>query len=279
MRVKKGKPYGVFGLLLLCSVMLVLVSCVRSQDTEHPEQEDFPEIRIGIARLEPFIYVDYSGNYAGIDAEIAAEACRRAGYRPVFKEIPWSERDEYLFDGSVDCLWTAFAMDWHEQDYLWTDSYLSSDMVVLVEERYPSKTLDDFDGPGGIAVCVGSAAEEVLTRKANASAAHIEMIHAYGSVSMASISFVKGYTDALASYEIVLRQLIHDNPGQYHYLGEPIMTAHLGVAFAKDGNREMVQKLSEALESMKKDGSISAITKKYEMVLWEQEEESADDAS
>ena len=63
------------------------------------------------------------------------------------------------------------------------------------------------------------------------------------------------------------------------FLGEPIMTAHLGVAFAKDGNREMVQKLSEALESMKKDGSISAITKKYEMVLWEQEEESADDAS
>lgn len=45
-----------------------------------------------------------SRSYAGIDVEIAAEACRRIGYEPVFREIALDERFARLAAGEVDCL-------------------------------------------------------------------------------------------------------------------------------------------------------------------------------
>lgn len=52
----------------------------------------------------PYFYRDVSGSYAGIDVEIAAEACRRIGYEPVFREIALDERFARLAAGEVDCL-------------------------------------------------------------------------------------------------------------------------------------------------------------------------------
>ena len=51
---------------------------------------------------------------------------------------------------------SAFAMDGREDNYLWTDSYLSSDIVVMVGADSPIKSLDEFKEPGGIAVRAGS---------------------------------------------------------------------------------------------------------------------------
>lgn len=44
------------------------------------EKEELPEIVIGGSFYAPYFYRDVSGSYAGIDAELAAEACRRIGY-------------------------------------------------------------------------------------------------------------------------------------------------------------------------------------------------------
>lgn len=58
--------------------------------------ESLPELRIGVDDLKPFFYVDQNGDYAGIDAEIAMEACRRAGYQPVFQNVTWDVRDQLM---------------------------------------------------------------------------------------------------------------------------------------------------------------------------------------
>lgn len=39
------------------------------------------------------MYIDPTGDYAGIDADIAREACKRAGIRPQFVDISWNDRD------------------------------------------------------------------------------------------------------------------------------------------------------------------------------------------
>ena len=52
----------------------------------------FPELIIGGTSYNPYFYQDINGKYAGIDVEIAKEACKRAGYTPVFQSIPIEKR-------------------------------------------------------------------------------------------------------------------------------------------------------------------------------------------
>lgn len=56
---------------------LFVCACMRGNNGE---KEELPEIVIGGSLYAPYFYRDVSGSYAGIDAELAAEACRRIGY-------------------------------------------------------------------------------------------------------------------------------------------------------------------------------------------------------
>ena len=56
---------------------LSVCACRRGNNGE---KEELPEIVIGGSLYAPYFYRDVRGSYAGIDAELAAEACRRIGY-------------------------------------------------------------------------------------------------------------------------------------------------------------------------------------------------------
>lgn len=65
--------------LFLCGILCFfsVCACMRGNNGE---KEELPEIVIGGSLYAPYFYRDVSGSYAGIDAELAAEACRRIGY-------------------------------------------------------------------------------------------------------------------------------------------------------------------------------------------------------
>lgn len=226
-------------------------------------EKDLPQIRIGVDILKPFFYIDRNGNYAGIDADIAREACKRAGYKPKFIEIPWSERNAYLKKNKVDCIWTAFVKDHREDQYLWTDSYMTSQLAIIVDEHSPSKKLSNFRGPGGIAVRAGSISEEILLKKAQETNSNLENIYSCGTFSQAVTAFIKGYADALSSHKIVLQYLMKDSTGKYRYIEKNLKSVHLGVAFKKEDNNLYWKKIQKAITDMKSDGAIAKIQKKY----------------
>ena len=183
----------------------VLCACQQSPSTNtQADQFDqaLPVLKIGVDTLRPFFYIDENGTCAGIDAEIAAEACRRAGYQPDFIEIPWSDRDKNLQNGTVDCLWSAFIKNGREDDYLWTDPYLQSDLRAIVDAKSPDQDLDGLNSGPGMAVRAGSKIEEFLFSRAEGRPA----LHIYscGTFEMAETAFVKGYTGALGGHEAVL---------------------------------------------------------------------------
>lgn len=252
----------------LLSILLIFVfSCslcaCQKTDTKSKTSDntELPELRIGVDTLKPFFYKDENGSYTGVDAEIAKEACRRAGYRPHFIEISWNSRDNYLESGNVDCLWTAFIKDGREDSYLWTDTYLQSNLRAIVDEHSPDQKLESSSAHGGMAVQAGSKVEEILL---NNSDDH-DPIHIYscGTFAMAETAFVKGYVNALAGHEAVLQQIINDYPGMYRFLDGTMLTSNLGVAFRKDDTSEHWSKINAALKSMIKDGTVTDISQKY----------------
>ena len=246
--------------ILILALTALLCACGQADTIpDDTASADLPILKIGADILKPFFYVDENGAYTGIDADIITEACRRAGYKPEFIEVSWGDRDSYLGDGTVDCLWNAFIMDGREDAYLWTDSYLQSDLRAIINQQSPVVSLSDFYSHEGmpIAVRAGSRIEDVLLDQPSIS------IYTCGTFTMAETAFVKGYVVALGGHEVVLQQVIHDYPDMYQFLDGSIMTAHLGVAFSKDDTSDHCEKINDALRSMKADGTVTAIFNHY----------------
>ena len=241
----------------------VLAACnagTLSGDAE--PTSDLPELKIGVSTLNPFFFVDENGDYKGIDAEIATEACRRAGYRPTFVEVSWADRDECLQNGSVDCLWNAFIKNGREDDYLWTDAYMQTNLRAIVVACSPDQDVSDIGGRGGMAVRAGSKIEEILLNSPEYSGTRL---YSCGTFEMAETAFVKGYAGALGGHEVVLQRVMASYPGQYRFLDGTIMTADLAVAFGKDADVDLApwQAINDAIDAMLEDGTIDGILSSY----------------
>ena len=262
---QKRKYLLVSALPLFLAAALTLSACGQAETKKNTPKEPLPQIQIGVDNLKPFFYVDRNGDYAGIDADIAREACQRAGYEPVFTEVAWDERDHYLENGNLDCLWTAFIMDGREDRYNWTESYLDSELAVLADWKALDKSVEDFRGPGGIAVRAGSRAEELLLEMGDTAKGEAESVYSCGTFSMAMTAFVKGYANGLAGHRIVLQQLLDSNPEEYKFLEEKWQKVHLGVAFLKGQEAQKHDRIDQALREMKADGTIQKIAEQYGM--------------
>lgn len=260
-----ARAVAIFALAVAVAAACVLGAC-QQQDAENDASgdADLPELRIGVDALKPFFFIDENGDYAGIDAEIAEEACRRAGYRPVFVEVGWSSRAERLSAGDIDCIWNAFVKNGREDAYRWTDSYMQSNLRAIVDAKAPDHDLQTLKGHGGMAVRAGSKIEGVLMADADLPSLQI---YSCGTFEMAETAFVKGYAGALGGHEVVLRQVMNDHPGLYRFLDDTIMTVDLGVAFSKEDDSDRCDKIGAAIDDMKADGTIDTIVSRYDSDL------------
>ena len=166
-----------------------LYACSQKNDASNTKADtdsNLPKLKIGVDILKPFFYIDENGDYAGIDAEIATEACHRAGFQPEFVELTWSYRDSYLERGTVDCIWSAFIKDGRESDYLWTDSYMQSNLRAIVDTKSPDQNLQSLSSHRGMAVRAGSKLEELLLNNSDSDPIQI---YSCGSFTMAETAF------------------------------------------------------------------------------------------
>ena len=93
----------------------VLCGCRDNQyDVNANEGVQLKEIIIGSDIQPPFNYVDSDGNPTGIDVELATEAFRRMGYKAVFVNINWDDKQELLSSHTIDCVWGSFSMNGRE---------------------------------------------------------------------------------------------------------------------------------------------------------------------
>ena len=97
---------------LLLLALVPLCACTATVPTPGVS---LPQLVIGSDNYPPYNYTDENGFPAGVDVALAREACRRIGYEPVFRLIDWDQKDEFLQNGEVDCLWGCFSMNNREE--------------------------------------------------------------------------------------------------------------------------------------------------------------------
>ena len=252
-----------FILFFLMLNILFFTSCTNKVGVGKDQStKDSKKLNIGYDIYSPYTYVDEKGNMAGIDIEIAKEACKRIGYQPVFQRITWGEHKKLLKNKSIDCIWCSFSENGRQKQYQWTTPYLKSHEVVVVRADSKIKKLSDLEGKK-VAVQVDTKAEEYFLKQMKKGKLHLEQLSTYKNMIEAMAAFNKGYVDAIASHEAVLKAYTKNNSKNYFFIETPIVYSNLGVAFRKDYNTEIIELLSSTLQEMTKDGTIEAIVKKY----------------
>lgn len=254
---RKRNRTGVVALLLLLGCG-ILAGC----GTKAKHTEEKPELIIGITMYEPYVYKNVKGDYAGIDVELMKEACARSGFEPVLKEIDISERFSSLADGSVDCLWSALTMDGRENEYLWVGPYLYAQRIAVVPLESDINTLEDLEDKR-VSVQAGSTSEEIIINGLNPDFPQLKQLTTFNSVGEVFAALRKGYVDAAAGLEGALQVYMTEYPGEYRSLSMSLRSEALGVAFRKQEDEEVAQKLSLAFREMIEDGTTAQIIESY----------------
>lgn len=244
---------------ILCLLALVSI-CACAAPMK--KKENLPQLVIGITIYEPYFYRDNLDEYAGIDAELAREACDRMGYEPVFVELDAEKRFDSLQNGEVDCLWTTLSMEGREDEYLWAGPYLYTQRVVVVRADSDIQSLADLAGKR-MAVMAGTTSEKVVLQKMNGELPMLRQLTVFGSQGEVFTALRKGYVDAIAGQESSLRVYTDEYPEQYRYLNMSIRSEALGIAFKKDGDAGLTEQLTNILAEMTADGTTAAIVESY----------------
>ena len=262
-RIKRATIVS-FTLILLVAVCAgALTYTVRSGSSSTSEADkDLPVLKIGVTDNDPYVYVDTTGDYAGIDIDIAREACKRAGIKPQFVDISWNDRDRLLKNGDIDCLWCDYSPNYREDDYYWTEPYLTVTVSVAAKKTSGIKGLASLDGSKTVAVIAGSVSERRLL------AGDLEIspdvnIKSYGSAELCKAALVKGYVDCWMADARSLDCLGAQYPGLYRVFADNVMTVDLGVAFKYGYEGEYVKNLNTVLFEMDRDGTTERIVGKY----------------
>ena len=234
-------------------VLLILCGC-----SSFEQDVSKGEIFIGSDQFEPFSYID-NGEMRGIDVDIAKEALSRMGYTPVFKQIDWQKKDEYLRKGEIDCLWGGFSMNDREELYAWVGPYLFSNQSVVVKEDSDIYSLADLKNK---IVVVQATSKAEWAFENNDQLDDIRYLYTFSTINEVFISLQRAYVDAVAGHELALRALIRGSD-DYRFLDENVLTSKLGVAFKKDYDQSFLTLLANTLHEMRNDGTIKRIVDSY----------------
>ncbi len=249
---------------VLLSFCLLFCGCAsrKNASVKPGTQEELPQLVIGCDLYEPYSYIDSDGNFAGIDIELAAEACARMGYKPEFKFIKWDEKKQILADNEVDCVWSCFSMNGRESDYLWAGPYFYSLQSVAVLKSSDINTISELKGRT-VAVQSSTKPESLFLDGADG-VPDVKNVYCFTDMEKMFGAVKKGYVDACAGHESALKSFISRDSADFRILYEPLQKVGLGVAFDKQsGDTELVRKLSETLNEMHKDRTTAKIFLKY----------------
>lgn len=246
--------------VLLFLIMCIL--CVCWGCSSNKDREALPKLVIGCDTLHPYSYVDEDGNPAGMDVDLAKEACKRMGYEPEFVYIDWDERDTLLANGDIDCLWSCFSMDGQVDSYAWVGPYMYSRQVIAVKADSPITHLSDLKDIR-VAVRVGAKAETILMKQENAEVPNVQNVFSLDNMSDVVTALRNDYVDACAGYAAALRDQLQNDSVNYRFLDDDLDYAKIGVAFLKNGDTTIRNKLRDTLDAMQADGTTERILKSY----------------
>jgi len=219
-------------------------------------------IRIGTSGgYYPFTYTE-NDELKGFDIDVWNEIGRRVEKEVEFKTAKFSGLFGMLDTGKIDTISNQITItDKRREKYVFSVPYVYSGAQLFVAAGNPENIqgIEDLAGKR-VAVEVGTNYEEVIRKAAKETEFEI--------VSYDSGSLVKdvemGRVDAFMMDKVSIVELIKKNNLQIDLAGKPVEYIENAFPFIDtDENTELIGEINGALEDMREDGTLKAISEKY----------------
>lgn len=236
---------GMIKILCMAAVMLLAAtSCANSPDI----------VRMGTeGAYPPFNFMNDEGEVDGFERELGDELCTRANLECEWVTNDWEAIIHNLVEGDYDTIMAGMSIT-EERDLIidFTQPYIPPiPSVYIATEGSTDSAID-----GKVAAQVATIHADYL---ADAGATLVE----YDLAEEVIAAVLNGEVDAALLDREFAHEAITGNQGELSVVGPDVMLdSGIGIGIRED-DVELKEKFDEAIESMKADGSLNALIRKW----------------
>ncbi|CAM3456971.1 transporter substrate-binding domain-containing protein [Cytobacillus oceanisediminis] len=241
--------------IIAAAFVLILAACGSEEASKDGMDlvEDGKFTYAASGEFKPFSFTNDDGSMSGFDIEVAEAVAKELGLEPVQNKFKFGGIVEGVKSGRFDAAVASHTITEERlQAVNFSTPYYYSGPQIYVRPDSSVETLEDLEGLE-IAVSKGSTytanAEEVT-----------DNIQFYDSDVVALEALSKGKHDAVITDFITGKEAI--GAGMEIEGKELIGRSEQAIAVAKD-NEELLEKVNEALETLRENGTLTEISKKY----------------
>ncbi|MFI6998047.1 glutamate ABC transporter substrate-binding protein [Nocardia sp. NPDC050175] len=253
MRINRALRLGV-GAIALTVVAATATACGGGDSKSALDHAKDGKLTIGIKFDQPGIGLrNKDGSYSGFDVEVAKLVAGKLGVKPegiTWKESPSSQRETLIENGQVDYIVASYSItDARKQKVDFAGPYYVAGQSFLV--RSDNTDISTPETLKGKKVCSVKGSTPAQNIEKNFPDTQLQQNDTY-SVCLEGLR--AGSWDAVTTDDIILAGYASQSTGAFKVVGKPFTTENYGIGLKK-GNKELRDKVNDAIEAIFADGS------------------------
>lgn len=265
----KKRSFNILTLLFLLIFSLVIFSgCskkVLKNEDDFSKLKDKGHVVVGLDdTFAPMGFKNDKGEIVGFDVDLAKEAFKRIGIQVKFQPIDWSMKEQELNSGNIDLIWNGYTMtDERKQKVAFTKPYLEDKQIIITLANSNIQSKKDLKDKK-IATQNGSSSIDAINKEPEVvKALKGEKPVLFDTNDEAFMDLEAGRVDAVVADEILSRYYMNGKGlEKYKVLQDNFGVEQFSVGIRKSDS-ELLKKVDDELENMKKDGTAGEISKKW----------------
>jgi polar amino acid transport system substrate-binding protein len=199
------------------------------------------------------------GDSHGILGEVAFKAAAIAGYELRLVSLPWARAQKDVQTGSDRLIVPLSRTPEREDNYTWIAPIMTMDRAFFTLNEPVESFAEAKKTYGLIAVGMGSAQEQKLRDEGFRDDQIYPLKIGENPAQMLLRGRVDAWFNGVPESQYIWRQL----SGRPLKMSPPVMTADLYLACSKSCNPALVDSLSQAVEGLRRDGTINQLIDDY----------------
>ncbi len=240
-------------------IMLVLLSSCGNEDVSLSQVLERGVYRVGFFdNCEPFSHFSENGDVLGFDADVHREIAKRLGVELEVVKVNADTVAGMLATDKIDCSANNILLSRKSKDLKPTKTMFDYKTVLAVREDSYFSKLSDFSKKNIAFVADGTAENEFDSNSALDTSA---VPAAYSTENDAIMALVNGEVDAAITSDIYA-ELCKNGGLKIKTLKKPLKKECYTAVFSRE-ECDLIKKVGEIIEEIKKDGTMMQITKKW----------------
>lgn len=251
--------------VIIYGIIAVMALSIAGCNNKSQDAMDKETLIIGFDdTFVPMGFKDNNGKIVGFDIDLAKEVSKIIGKQVTFQPIDWSMKESELNSGKIDLIWNGYSITKERKEKVnFTNPYLENRQVIitLVNSKINSKV--DLKGMNVGAQNQSSAVDAINKEEELLKTFKDGKVYTFETNNEALMDLEAKRIDAVVADEILARYYINKKgEGKFKILNDDFGDESYGVGIRK-GDEELLEKLNEAFEDIKKDGTAKKVSEKW----------------